>query len=390
MSIKSEAWERWKHCEELTTLRQTLGCVATVTPTTTVRPAPKTVTATSVVLVIKTTTLPNTKIATLTSTTTIQPTVAVTNTVTITVVDPSTVGVTITATGPTTTIPASAGFIPASSAPNLRKRESPARANLLAGNRPELAPRAMTTPYPTTVSCGVLVKIIATEQKTVTGTKTATVTASPSTVTKVIPVTYSVTKTVCPAGASTTITVTTTLAPITSIVPVTTTTTTTATLTFTIQEPESTYYAACGPENLLTNDPLEGGNLTQADAEVSGWTMTSVAESAYDCCAQCIVRGDIGIRFDWDLGVDVGLDGMALSPEDPRFDLPNPCGGGFFKTDGSNECVLADTPPLDLCNPPRPNVAVRGDPNSPSLLTAFASYCGSVEGSRFYEYFNPQ
>ncbi|KAI4263268.1 MAG: hypothetical protein L6R42_001583 [Xanthoria sp. 1 TBL-2021] len=318
-------------------------------------------------------------------TTTIQPTIAVTNTVTITIVDPSTVGVTITATGPTTTIPASAGFIPASSAPNLRKRESQARANLLAGNRPELAPRAITTAYPTTVSCGVLVKIIATELKTVTGTKTATVTASPSTVTKVIPVTYSVTKTVCPAGASTTTTVTTTLAPITSFVPVTTTTTTTATLTFTIQEPESTYYAACGPENLLTNDQFEGGNLTQADPQVYGWARTSVAESAYDCCAQCIVRGDLGVRFDTDLFAYVGRDGMVLSQEE-RDRLELPCGGGFFRTDGSNECVLADTR-LDLCNAAQPNVAVRGDPNSPSLLTAFSSYCGSVEGSRFYEYF---
>ncbi|KAL9630611.1 MAG: hypothetical protein Q9204_004633, partial [Flavoplaca sp. TL-2023a] len=363
-----------------TTVRFTQTNVATVTPTTTIEPAPKTVYGISVVLATKTVTLLNTKISTLTSTETFQPTVAVTNTVTITVVDPSTVGVTITGSATTTTVPTSPGFVPASSAPRLRKREPSARANVLAGKRPNLLPRSDSKGDPISVTCGVLVKIIVTETKTVIAAKTVTVTGLQSTTSKIYPITVgTVTKTICPAGASTTLhrfhraddskhpltlsllvnfktTVTTTLAPTTVAVPTTTTLTTTATLTVTVPGPEETLYAACAPDNLLTNNPNEGGNIIRVKPYLLDFFLDSTAESAYDCCAQCIQR---------------------------PYDLN--CNGGVYYMDGSGRCVL----PVQYSNPEEciassDAVAVRGSPDAEvPLFTAFGGPCGNVFGSRF-------
>ncbi|KAL8835884.1 MAG: hypothetical protein Q9176_006657 [Flavoplaca citrina] len=304
-----------------TTVRFTQTNVATVTPTTTIEPAPKTVYGISVVLATKTLTLLNTKISTLTSTETFQPTVAVTNTVTITVVDPSTVGVTITGSATTTTVPTSPGFVPASSAPRLRKREPSARANVLAGKRPDLVLRSERSDSkgdPISVTCGVLVKIIVTETKMVTAAKTVTVTGPQSTTTRIYPVTIgTVTKTIWP---------------------------------------EETFYAACAPDNLLTNNPNEGGNIVRVKPYLLDFYLDSNAESAYDCCAQCIQR---------------------------PYDLN--CNGGVYYMDGSKRCVLPvqySTP--EECIASSDAVAVRGSPDAEvPLFTAFSGPCGNVFGSRF-------
>ena len=103
-------------------IRQTVGCVATVTPTTTIQPPPKTVTATSVVYVTKTTTLPNTKVQTLTSTKTVQSTISVTGIITSTAYT-TVIGATITAPQTTTTVATSPGFVPVSS--NCRFEDQP-------------------------------------------------------------------------------------------------------------------------------------------------------------------------------------------------------------------------------------------------------------------------
>ena len=190
---------------ESATIYQTVGCVGTITPTYTVQPTPKTITATSTVYVTKTTTLPNTKVSTLTNTKTVQSTVSVTNTITSTVsttAQPST----ITAPQSTTTIPTSAGFTPANSVLNagpttaMEKRQ-------LSDDRLDIEKRnaSPSSGYPATVTCGLLVDIIATNSKTVTASKTITVTAKTSTVTKVATATSTLTSTVCPAGASTTV-----------------------------------------------------------------------------------------------------------------------------------------------------------------------------------------
>lgn len=187
------------------TLRQTESCIATVTPTTTIQPAPKTVTASSVVFTTKTSTFPNTQISTLTTTQTVQSTTTVTNT--ITSMTGVTVDVSVTGTVSTVTVPTSAGFVPASqNGLNKQKRqESRARPNLLAGHRPNLEKRASSSIYPTTVSCGILVHIIATNSKTATASKTATVTGMPSTVTMTAYTTSTVVSSYLPAGASTTV-----------------------------------------------------------------------------------------------------------------------------------------------------------------------------------------
>ncbi|KAL8965084.1 MAG: hypothetical protein Q9183_004039 [Haloplaca sp. 2 TL-2023] len=358
-----------------TTLRKTETIEATITPTTTLQLPERTVYAISAVCATSTITLPNTKISTLTSTVTSQATVNVTSFDTVTVVDPATVSVTVTAAQSTTTVPTSPGFIPASSGPRLRKREPSARANVLAGNRPGLVSRSRKSEYPESVQCGVVVIIRTTETKTVTASRTVTAT-SQSTTTRVYPFTVGVvTTTVVSAGASTTTTVTTTLAPFTNTVVVPTTTTTAATLTFTVQQPEATFYAACAPDNLLTNNPNEGGNITRVNAEVSGeLTNSLMADSAYDCCVRCLSYADVL---------------TAAGP--PEWD-PSPfkCSGGIFLdpsvvgSGGQSNCFLSNPLQFGTCDPTAPMVSVKGDPAAEKpLFTAFSGPCGQVIGARF-------
>ena len=185
------------------TLHQTASCVATITPTSTVQPQPKTVTVTSVVYTTRTTTLPNSMISIFTTTQTVSSVVPVTNTITATTDITVDASVTVTST---TTIPTSPGFVPAASADSLKKRQEPrARPNLLAGNGPSLEKRGSSRKYPYTVSCGVLVDIIATKSNTVTASKTATVTGPVSTVSKTAYSTSTVISSYLPAGASTTV-----------------------------------------------------------------------------------------------------------------------------------------------------------------------------------------
>ena len=189
-----------------TTIHQTVGCVATITPTYTVQPTPKTITAATTVYVTKTTTLPNTKVSTLTSTKTVQSTVSVTNTITSTVSIPGD-ATTVTAAQTTVTIPTSNGFTPVNSVLNVGPTAMDKRQ--LDDLRPDIEERnaspSTSSGYPATVTCGLLVDIIATNSKTVTATKTSTVTAKTSTITKVSITTSTLTSTVCPAGASTTV-----------------------------------------------------------------------------------------------------------------------------------------------------------------------------------------
>lgn len=188
-----------------TTIHQTVGCVGTITPTYTVQPTPKTITAATTVYVTETTTLPNTKVSTLTSTKTVQSTVSVTNTITSTALTTG-VASTITAPQSTITIPTSSGFIPANSVLNAVPTSDPEKRQL-SDQRPNIEKRnsSPSSGYPATVTCGLLVDIIATNSKTFTASKTSTVTAKTSTVTKVATTTSTLTSTVCPAGASTTV-----------------------------------------------------------------------------------------------------------------------------------------------------------------------------------------
>ena len=131
-------------------------------------------------------------------------------------------------------------------------------------------------------------------------------------------------------------TVTTTLAPVTTSFTASTTITSTTTLTATVEQPAATFYAACGPSNLLSRvydsvlEPTFGdpnGYLSSASVNPSYYDdegelvtiiqTTLVADNAYDCCVQCITN-------------------------------PN-CGGGFFQEDDWNQCTLST--PVRECDP---------------------------------------
>ena len=185
------------------TLHQTQGCVVTVTPVYTVQPTPKTITATTTVYVTTKTTTLLSKVSTCTKTQTVRSTFSVTNTATSTALA-TTIVATITALQSTTTVQTSPGFTAASvnlnAGPPMRRRRGI--------NQPrDLAKRAAQdlTGFPETVTCGLLIDIIATNSKTVTATRTSTITAKPLTTTRVETTTAVLTSSVCAAGASTSV-----------------------------------------------------------------------------------------------------------------------------------------------------------------------------------------
>lgn len=141
------------------------------------------------------------------------------------------------------------------------------------------------------------------------------------------------------------ITASTTLTPITSSFTASTTSTSTSSLTVTVQGPAATFYAACDTNNLLASTSY--GNITNAytDLNSNGYQSQTVliTDNAYDCCVQCIINDD--------------------------------CGGGYFRTDGSNQCVFANP---DTCDPNSINVELNTY-DAPSVATAFDGYCGVVE-----------
>ena len=81
--------------------------------------------------------------------------------------------------------------------------------------------------------------------------------------------------------------VTTTITQVNSITEtppvITTVSTTTATQTLVVAQ--STYYAACGPSNLVST--VNGQNIVTTGGTTDGYVYTSDT-TAYDCCASCI------------------------------------------------------------------------------------------------------
>lgn len=69
------------------------------------------------------------------------------------------------------------------------------------------------------------------------------------------------------------------------------TVTETATATVTVQAPEETYYAACGPSNQQST--LNGAPITNG---YYNYGLSSVAaNSAYDCCVACLTDSTCGV-----------------------------------------------------------------------------------------------
>jgi len=139
--------------------------------------------------------------------------------------------------------------------------------------------------YAQKVVCLRIVESIVPYTKTATATSTTTYTAStPSTT---VTQTFSATSTVTLPDANVTITAPDSTTTTTSMVTVTTTTTTTTVFTVSVTvTATATYYAACGPQNLVSMDP-SGGLLTLSGFDYSTATYQAI-DSTYDCCVACL------------------------------------------------------------------------------------------------------
>ncbi|CAD6575139.1 MAG: hypothetical protein ASARMPRED_007105 [Alectoria sarmentosa] len=329
------------------TVLETCTVISTSTPIVTISPAPKTTTSTTTKFLTSTKTVPNTSLNTFTSTTTIVGTVSITTVVATTTVTSTETDATTST--PTTTIPTSAGFVPASSAPLLKKRAAaptPARSDLLAARRPNLqSKRALTSSqvFPESVTCGVLVEIISSSTKVATA-PTATVHACTSTITRVSTVTSTIVSTNVSPAAPTTQTISSTIY-VTSTIAATSTTTQVSTVSNTVIAPSATFYAACASNNLLSNDPYDGGNLCSAYAVDN--TVQLNTDSAYDCCVACQQNSN--------------------------------CGGAFFDIAGGT-CVIDQ--PSQACDPNYVgSIEISGCNDVPATFIGIDGNCGQVEGT---------
>lgn len=150
----------------------------------------------------------------------------------------------------------------------------------------------------------------------------------------------------CSPAASTTTTLSSTVY-VTYTVDTTMTVTVAASMTATVSviAPTATYYAACASNNLLSNDPYDGGNLCSAYAVDD--TVVSTTDSAYDCCVACITADN--------------------------------CGGAYF-TIADGTCTIDQAP---NCDPTYPHVEIAGcnDDSVPAQYVAIDGNCGQVAGT---------
>ncbi|KAI9711669.1 MAG: hypothetical protein M1812_007102 [Candelaria pacifica] len=268
----------------------------TNTPTITKTPVPTTVSVSSTATVVSTTTLQQ---VTDTFSTTSSVFVTSTETQTVTQTATTTTDVTVTADPSTTTIQPSPGFTPAASVVPAGQAGTAKKRDVLPGRRGKIEGRAATQRlliqnhkptfipalYPTTVTCGVLVRTTSTRTTLFTAAPT-TKTLPPSTVTSTIPVTITSTSTVAQTNAQTTLSFSTTIIQTTTTY-TTTTTTQTATNTVTVTPPGPTVYAACASNNLLKSVNGQGIQFVQGQT-VDGTFGSTDASSAYDCCVACL------------------------------------------------------------------------------------------------------
>lgn len=309
-----------------TTLYLTRTIKSTITPTKSIIPASATVTKKATVTISTTKTLPQTtdtfsKTLSITKTSTVSTTVVSTTT--------STALATVTSTYATSTIAASAGFVPLSSALALdghaaskkhrRNYQGVARdvapiekrkvsQQILCGSDGKVT---FNPPqYSDSVTCYKRVKVVTTSVVTVTGTKTKTITAPQGTSTKVqctssvsfnrqanTPQTSYTTKTTTltstPIAASTTLTFSAT-ATQTTTTTLSSTSTLFTTSTTTTYAPHPTFYAACGPSNAVSFvDNKRINNIATFDP-ANGFSFGKSSTTAYECCVQCVQSGDCG------------------------------------------------------------------------------------------------
>lgn len=276
----------------------------TTTPQKTITPKPTTTTLSETTTLTTVLTLAQ-ETDTISETTTISDTTTITETETTSTT--STSYFTSTST-PSTTIPATAGFIPIkSSIPNAAKRRAIAgkpndapvenaleergaiQYNLL---RKDGKDRCEPALYPTAVKCVGVVKVITTSTITKTA-RTRTVFATTPTSSVTTTFTETSTSTETPVRASTTLSFTDYT---TSTVTETTTLTSSFSETQTVSAvaPTSTYYAACGSDNIITSinggQPIGGARFASPDYFA---TLNNVP-NAYECCVACINTPNCG------------------------------------------------------------------------------------------------
>ena len=103
--------------------------------------------------------------------------------------------------------------------------------------------------------------------------------------------TGTITKTACDAKVTSTVTTT-------SVIVVTTTATASVTVTTgsptTVEEPESTFYAACVPDNIMYYDQTGPGYILDYNIGNGDNYANVTTATAYDCCVACQTNGDCG------------------------------------------------------------------------------------------------
>ncbi|KAJ1324800.1 hypothetical protein MN608_09504 [Microdochium nivale] len=222
--------------------------------------------------------------STLTSTSTVFETNTQTDSVTET--STSTVLTTVTATPETTTVQPSPGFVPIQSKypqQQANKRSPPAEvANARRGLDSDPVPSCTST---------------ATELTTVTNTATATSTveAPTPTSTGTETTTFTSTSTVLVTPASSTSTVLQTDQVTTTTTVTTTETATTTSTTTDFAGPTPTYYAACGPDNILSR--YNGGNVDNTRFNSDSIQRYPGVGNGYDCCAACFADSNCYLSF---------------------------------------------------------------------------------------------
>ncbi|KAF2171235.1 hypothetical protein M409DRAFT_18351 [Zasmidium cellare ATCC 36951] len=292
-----------------TTLHFTETVRSVFTPTTTIIPKSATISTRITVSKTSTTTLPQT-------TNTFSTTLSFTDTSTVSTTVISTtmpiITEVITSTLDTTTIAASSGFIPLSSA-LAASGHSVAKRRAMRDRVRDVEPVAMEErasqqkiicgsdgsisydppQYWGKVTCYKRVEIVSTEVITSTAKKTKTIIAPRGTVTQTSFTTTTTTITETPIAASTTISISTTQT-ITSISTISSTTTIPVTTTSTSFAPQPTTYAACAQNNIVSFvDSKRIFNIVTTDPD-NGFSFGNATTDAYSCCVQCVQNGNCG------------------------------------------------------------------------------------------------
>ncbi|KAK4506860.1 hypothetical protein PRZ48_000593 [Zasmidium cellare] len=143
------------------------------------------------------------------------------------------------------------------------------------------------------VTCYKRVEIVSTKVITSTAKKTKTITAPRGTITQTSFTTTTTTITETPIAASTTITSSTTQT-IISTSTISSTTTIPVTTTSTSFAPQPTTYAACAQNNIVSFvDSKRIFNIVTTDPD-NGFSFGNATTDAYSCCVQCVQNGNCG------------------------------------------------------------------------------------------------